>query len=163
MSRWKVVIAGFAAALCAASSMALGADAAPAAAGRAASAQTDFATASATSSAPLSAASPAKLVCLSLSMRCFALTPKSTSSEAPSTAAALDLRAPDIARLVPRSQLIEKLPDPYEAREAEESVQVEGTRVAPYVPLGLMAFPWAIRHPTQAWRLFLPVPAGQAR
>jgi hypothetical protein len=35
-------------------------------------------------------------------------------------------------------------------------VEVEGERAAPRVPGGIAGLFWALRHPTQAWRLFAP-------
>ena len=37
-----------------------------------------------------------------------------------------------------------------------EDIQVEGQRVAPKVPSGIAGLFWAMRHPTQAWRVFAP-------
>jgi hypothetical protein len=37
-----------------------------------------------------------------------------------------------------------------------EDVQVEGERTAPKVPSGIAGLFWAMRHPTQAWRVFAP-------
>jgi hypothetical protein len=38
----------------------------------------------------------------------------------------------------------------------DEDVQVEGTKQAPKVPSGIAGLFWALRHPTQAWRVFAP-------
>jgi hypothetical protein len=76
----------------------------------------------------------------------------------------MDLRAPDISRIFPRTELQQKLPEPGEERvESQESVRVSGTRELAPVSVGLMALPWAIRHPTQAWRIFMPIPAADAK
>jgi hypothetical protein len=69
----------------------------------------------------------------------------------------MDLRAPDINRIFPKSELQQKLPEPGEEHENQESVQVAGTRELSPVSVGLMSIPWAIRHPTQAWRIFTPI------
>lgn len=110
-------------------------------------------------------ASVRKMFCLNMSMQCFTLSQQATSasSKTGATVAPLDLRAPDIRRIVPEVELRALLPDPYEMHEAQEQVQVEGTRPEIYVPAGLMTLPWAVMHPTQAWRIFLPVPAAQTK
>jgi hypothetical protein len=38
----------------------------------------------------------------------------------------------------------------------QEDVQVEGSRAAPKVPGGIAGLFWALRHPSQAWRVFAP-------
>ena len=38
----------------------------------------------------------------------------------------------------------------------DADVQVEGTKQAPKVPSGIAGLFWALRHPTQAWRVFAP-------
>ena len=43
--------------------------------------------------------------------------------------------------------------------EPLDTVEVEGRRPAVDVPSGLLAIPWAIRHPTQSWRIFAPIPS----
>ena len=98
-----------------------------------------------------------RLFCLNMSLQCFAL---SSSTSGPS-AKTLDLRAPDIRQLVPEAELRQRLDEPEEVRETE--VQVEGVRPEIYVPGGLASLPWAVMHPTQAWRIFLPVASGQAK
>jgi hypothetical protein len=106
------------------------------------------------------AANPAvrRLFCLNMSLQCFAL----SSSTAGPSAKTLDLRAPDIRQLVPEAELRQRLDEPEEVRETEQ-VEVEGVRPEIYVPGGLASLPWAVMHPTQAWRIFLPVPTGQAK
>jgi len=75
----------------------------------------------------------------------------------------LDLRAPDVRRLLPAEQWRYPLPTD------EDSVTVESRRNAPppdpekrEVPGGVVAPFWALRHPTQAWRIFVPDPNAKA-
>jgi hypothetical protein len=100
-----------------------------------------------------------------MAMQCFALSQPANDSSQPGSMrmASLDLKAPDIRRVVPEATLKEPLPDEYELREQQEQVEVEGTRPEVYVPGGLMTIPWAVVNPTQAWRIFLPVPSSQAK
>ena len=78
----------------------------------------------------------------------------------------LDLRTPDITKLYTRKQL-ETLIAKMEA-EALEEIEVEGARVpsptfTPRIWPGIAAPFWALLHPTQAWRIFAPIPPDQAR
>jgi hypothetical protein len=41
----------------------------------------------------------------------------------------------------------------------DADVEVEGKRRAPNVPGGFAGLFWALRHPTQAWRIFTPAPS----
>jgi hypothetical protein len=155
------------------SAAAFGADAAPraATAAHAASASTALPAVKAVPSRATTAAGKAasgstdptvrKLVCLNMSLRCFAL--KTPPSDGTSKAAPLDLRAPDIHRIVPEVQLREPLAEPQEAEELQEQVQVQGSRPEIDLPIGIASLPWAVMHPTQAWRIFLPVPSGSAK
>jgi len=78
----------------------------------------------------------------------------------------LDLRPPDITKLITSeqlAQLLEKLDD-----ENIEEVEVEGAKVPPptFTPRvwpSIAAPFWALLHPTQAWRIFAPIPPDQAR
>ena len=96
-------------------------------------------------------------------MQCFSVqqaAASNTTTQNSSTTASLrrlDLRAPDIRRIVPEAQLQEPIQDEYEVLQETEQVQVEGVRPEVYVPGGLMSLPWAVMNPTQAWRIFLPV------
>jgi hypothetical protein len=93
-------------------------------------------------------------MCFSVTMQCFVAR---TTSAQPSS---LDLRAPAIASVVPQSELQAVLPDPDEPKYDEPLVKVEGERGVPVnVPVGIMSLPWAVRHPTQLWRIFLPSPS----
>jgi hypothetical protein len=102
-------------------------------------------------------ASVRKLVCLNMSLQCFTVTPP------PANARTLDLRAPDIRTLVSEAELRQRLDEPYEQFELQEQVQVEGTRPETYLPIGIASLPWAVMNPTQAWRIFLPIPPSQAK
>ena len=106
-------------------------------------------------------ASVRRLVCLNMSLQCFAMKPKPEDAPAKAQTASLDLKAPDIRRVVPEVQLHEPLEEPTEIDEPQ--VQVQGTRPEVYVPGGIASLPWAVMHPTQAWRIFLPVPPGAAK
>jgi len=108
----------------------------------------------ATSTAP-------SVICFQSSVRCFA------SVRAPGAApsAAMDLHPPDVRKVFPLAELQKRLPDADDERVAQEdaTVQVSTERVGPppSVPIGILAPFWAIRHPTQAWRIFMPVPEAK--
>ena len=77
----------------------------------------------------------------------------------------LDLRPPDVAKLYTPEQIKAMLA---RARDDAEPVEVESTReppptVTPYVWRAIAAPFWALLHPTQAWRIFAPLPPDQAR
>lgn len=71
----------------------------------------------------------------------------------------LDLAAPDIRTVMPAAELQEPLPTEDQQEQAEEgtTVQVKGPEDTPNVPGGFGALWWALRHPSQAWRIFTPV------
>jgi hypothetical protein len=73
----------------------------------------------------------------------------------------MNLQAPEIRRVFSSAEIDQVLPDPDEQYVNQETVEVEGTRPAPDVPPGIMSLPWAARHPSQAWRIFLPVPSAK--
>jgi hypothetical protein len=78
----------------------------------------------------------------------------------------LDLRPPDITKLYTSQQLADLLENLEEKRI--EEVEVEGARVpaptfTPRVWPAIAAPFWALLHPTQAWRIFAPIPPDQAR
>ncbi|HEV7717086.1 MAG TPA: hypothetical protein VGO53_15925 [Steroidobacteraceae bacterium] len=77
----------------------------------------------------------------------------------------MDLGAPDVARIFPTTELQEKLPEPGEEEIAvvDNTVQVSGKRQLTPVSVGIMAIPWALRHPTQAWRIFVPMQASDTK
>jgi hypothetical protein len=102
-----------------------------------------------------------RLVCLNMALHCFAIKPNAQDESAKEKAASLDLKAPDIRRVA--SPMLLNAPDDETVDIEEQQVQVQGTRPEVYVPGGLASLPWAVMNPTQAWRIFLPVPAGQAK
>ena len=95
---------------------------------------------------------------------CFALSglllaPAAFAQSAGPPRKPLDLRAPDVRRVLPAEQWRYPLPAP------EDTVIVESRRKAPPpdaekapVPGGIAAPFWALRHPTKAWRIFVPDP-----
>jgi hypothetical protein len=88
---------------------------------------------------------------------------KMAAHAAPKTAAApqrstLDLQAPPLSHIYPREQLQYIMAiDSTEADDAQE-VNVKGEKYLMPVPRSqFQAIPWALMHPTQAWRVFTPV------
>ena len=79
--------------------------------------------------------------------------PASATSTAPKPA--LDLRAPPVEQVIPRADLQSMFAD--EDSEDQDYVRVEQSHYRAPVPGGLLAIPWALLHPTQAWRIFTPV------
>lgn len=76
----------------------------------------------------------------------------------------LDLRAPDVTHLFTQEQINRALATTF--RENIEEVEVEGERNIPATPRvwpGIFAPFWAIANPTQAWRIFAPLPPDQTR
>lgn len=84
----------------------------------------------------------------------------------PATAKRIDLRVPKITEIYTEQQIAVFL-----ARARADNldeVEVEGRRerrhpVTPNVWGGIAAPIWAVLHPTQAWRIFAPLPPDQAR
>jgi hypothetical protein len=89
-----------------------------------------------------------------------AATPKAESSQG-TAKKSLDLKAPAINRVFTRDEIAAYMAKPDEVdQDVVTTVDVEGDmheRVN--VPSGIMSLPWAIRHPTQAWRIFAPSPS----
>lgn len=81
----------------------------------------------------------------------------------PAVQRSLDLSAPAVTRVIPQTEIESMFADSFAAEEAAleppPTVEVESTRPAPDVPSGLGALFWAIRHPTQAWRVIFPAPS----
>ncbi len=102
-----------------------------------------------------------RLVCLNMSLQCFAMKPKPDDAAAKTRTASLDLKAPDVRRVAPATLYAASTDEPVEIDE--QQVQVEGTRPEVYVPGGLASLPWAVMHPTQAWRILMPVPPSAAK
>lgn len=101
--------------------------------------------------------------------------PETTQSQAAAVPAApiaaskrLDLRAPDITTIFSREQIEAVLrrtrdPDTIEEVEVERERDKALPPRSPPVPGGLIAPFWALLNPTQAWRIFSPIPDDQAR
>ena len=70
----------------------------------------------------------------------------------------LDLQAPPLSHIYPREQLQYIMAiDSADADDAQE-VNVKGEKYLMPVPRSqFQAIPWALMHPTQAWRVFTPV------
>lgn len=98
-----------------------------------------------------------RMFCLNMSMQCFSVQQDVTANNANGSIRQLDLHTPDIHRVVSDAELREPVKDEFEIMEETEQVQVEGSRPEVYVPGGLLSLPWAVMHPTQAWRIFMPV------
>lgn len=142
--------------------IAFGALSAAAAADPAASPSLPAAAATAAQKAPAPQTTPPsarRVICLNVSVQCF--TAKTAATTA--SAKAFDLSAPDIRRLYSEAELRSPLEDPYEEmqRLKEQQVKVEGARPDPNLPIGILSLPWAVMHPTQAWRIFMPVPSAK--
>ena len=118
------------------------------------------ATSSTAATAGTTATTPS-VICFQSTVRCFAAV---RSPNAMHTAA-IDLHPPDVRKIFPLAELQKPLPDAEDERVAQEdtTVQVSTERLGPppSVPIGILAPFWAIRHPTQAWRIFLPVPEAK--
>lgn len=74
----------------------------------------------------------------------------------------LDLRAPDVRRIVSAAALREPLPTDGDEVTIESRRAPVPDPATPAVPGGIAAPFWAIRHPTQAWRILAPVPNARA-
>lgn len=70
----------------------------------------------------------------------------------------MNLTPPDIRTVVSPEELKEPLETGEQQAQAEESetVQVKGAPNTPDVPGGFGAIWWALKHPSQAWRIFAP-------
>ena len=93
-------------------------------------------------------------------------TARAMAVAASNTAAAqprkLDLRAPALERVFTPAQLADmtRPRDEYEEALSVQSVKVQTDRDEPvYVPSGFAGIGWAVRNPSQAWRLFVPAPS----
>ncbi|MEP7244434.1 MAG: hypothetical protein ABI885_12250 [Gammaproteobacteria bacterium] len=115
-----------------------------------------------TSGTPGAAAAPTQLVCFRMSIQCFTTANAKPAPKMVGPVAPMDLRAPEITRIFPRTELAEKLPEPAEP-EVQETVEISGQREFAPVSVGLMALPWAVLHPTQAWRIFMPLPPSETK
>lgn len=94
---------------------------------------------------------------------------ESANARAPvQSSRALDLRIPDITELYTEEQIQAFLASTFQEhtdQEYTEEVEVRGRRetVTPDVWPGIAAPVWAIFNPTQAWRIFAPLPPDQSR
>lgn len=76
----------------------------------------------------------------------------------PMPRSALDLHAPPLSHIYPRSELQYILAVDGSDADSAQEVSVKGAKYRTPVPMGqLQAIPWAILHPTQAWRVFTPL------
>ena len=110
-------------------------------------------------------ASTALLIAASLALAAAAAEAEDKAPAAPPPKP-LDLRPPDVTKLYTPRQL-ERLIAKMESDNIEE-IEVEGARVpaptfTPRVWPGIAAPFWALFHPTQAWRIFAPLPPDQAK
>jgi len=60
--------------------------------------------------------------------------------------------------VIPPEELQEPLPTEEQQAQTQDSetVKVKATNVPPDVPVGLGALWWALRHPSQAWKILTP-------
>lgn len=100
-------------------------------------------------------------------MNAGAAEPEPTLNDNTATASGkpLDLRTPDVTKLVTPEEL-ERLTRGTDAEAIDiDEVQVQRRSGLPPdrppVWPGLLAPFWALAHPTQAWRIFAPLPADQ--
>lgn len=82
-----------------------------------------------------------------------------TDGTRPAHANPLNLTPPDVRTVIPPEELKEPLPteDQQEQQTDAATVEVRTDPDSPNVPGGFGALFWALRHPTQAWRIFTPV------
>ena len=72
----------------------------------------------------------------------------------------LDLHAPPLNHIIPSAQLRYIMASDDSDADSASEVSVKGTKtvVVPGAPGNqLQAIPWALLHPTQAWRIFTPL------
>jgi hypothetical protein len=72
----------------------------------------------------------------------------------------LDLHTPPLSQVMPNSQLRYIMANDDADADSATEVSVKGTKtvIVPGAPGNqLQAIPWAIFHPTQAWRIFTPL------
>lgn len=78
------------------------------------------------------------------------------NSSAPASSRALDIKAPDIHKVMSAEQIAAAIP-PEEPEVEADTVAVRGETPAPYVPGGIAALYWAATHPIDGWRILAPV------
>src|SRR5262249_36877907 len=110
----------------------------------------------------------AKPVCFNLTGRCVEPAKSAThrgagasgTTQTGSSAGgeALDPPAPHVRTGIPAADLQEPLPHRGHIEEVQESetVAVKGESPGPEVPMGFGAIWWAVNHPSNAWKIFLP-------
>ena len=83
------------------------------------------------------------------------------STRTSGAARALDLHTPPLNHVYPSSELRYIMAVDEPNAEDTTEVSIKGTKYVVRVPGGpgnqLQALPWAIMHPTQAWRIFTPL------
>ena len=96
--------------------------------------------------APAAASAPAKVA------------PHAARKASPGPHSTLDLRAPPLSHIYSRGQLQYILAvDSSDSDDAQE-VSVKGEKYLMPVPKSqFQAIPWALMHPTEAWRVFTPI------
>jgi hypothetical protein len=76
-------------------------------------------------------------------------------------ASALDLSAPPLSHIYPSKDLQFIMAYDPDSDDAPGEVSVKGSKQAVVVPGGpgnqFVAIPWALLHPTQAWRILTPI------
>jgi hypothetical protein len=83
----------------------------------------------------------------------------SSKSGTPATTKSLDLKAPPLSHIYPREQLQYILAVDAVGDDTQE-VSVKGEKYLMPVPTSqIYAIPWALMHPTEAWRVFTPIEA----
>jgi hypothetical protein len=82
--------------------------------------------------------------------------PAQTSSKPP-TPRVLDVKPPDIHKVMSAQQIAAAIPNPDDSEVEAETVAVRGETPAPYVPGGFAALYWAATHPVDSWRILAPV------
>ena len=83
-----------------------------------------------------------------------------TSKKTRPAAAGMDLHAPPLSHIYPRQELQYIMAYDPDA-ETDGEVSVKGSKAPVNVPVApgnqLQAIPWALLHPTQAWRILTPI------
>ena len=70
----------------------------------------------------------------------------------------MDLKAPPLSHIYPREQLQYILAVDNNDADSAQEVSVKGEKYLMPVPNSqLQAIPWALMHPTEAWRVFTPI------
>jgi hypothetical protein len=100
------------------------------------------------SAAPAAASAPAKVA------------PHAARKASPGPHSTLDLRAPPLSHIYSRGQLQYILAVDNSDTDDAQEVSVKGEKYLMPVPKSqFQAIPWALMHPTDAWRVFTPIEA----